>query len=173
VTLGGIAIIVLLIVLLKMHPFLALIADRVRRLAAGIPLPKSSPTSSPASAHPARVGLLIALGAMLATARRLRRADRVIDKLLSKHPDVASVGDGLVAIIIASRCSSRSLVLLLRHRLGSAPFRTAPDAHRDPGAAGLSVLHGLIPPHPALIPSPPYTHNSARPRPRILVAVPT
>jgi len=154
VTLGGIAIIVLLIVLLKMHPFLALIAGSAFvGLAAGIPLPKIiSNFESGVGSTLQEVGLLIALGAMLGKLLAdSGGADRIIDKLLSKaSPTLLPWAMGLVAIIIGIPMFFEiGLVLLLpvivlvAHRSGLRLMRIA-----IPALAGLSVLHGLIPPHP-------------------------
>ncbi|HEY3716219.1 MAG TPA: gluconate:H+ symporter [Jatrophihabitantaceae bacterium] len=154
VTLGGIAVIVLLIVLLKMHPFLALIAGSAFvGLAAGIPLPKIiSNFESGVGSTLQEVGLLIALGAMLGKLLAdSGGADRVIDKLLSKaSPTLLPWAMGLVAIIIGIPMFFEiGLVLLLpvivlvAHRSGLRLMRIA-----IPALAGLSVLHGLIPPHP-------------------------
>jgi len=154
VTLGGIAIIVLLIVLLKMHPFLALIAGSAFvGLAAGIPLPKIiSNFESGVGSTLQEVGLLIALGAMLGKLLAdSGGADRIIDKLLSKaSPTLLPWAMGLVAIIIGIPMFFEiGLVLLLpvivlvAHRSGLSLMRIA-----IPALAGLSVLHGLIPPHP-------------------------
>jgi GntP family gluconate:H+ symporter len=154
VTLGGIAIIVLLIVLLKMHPFLALIAGSAFvGLAAGIPLPKIiSNFESGVGMTLQEVGLLIALGAMLGKLLAdSGGADRVIDQLLSKaSPTLLPWAMGLVAIIIGIPMFFEiGLVLLLpvivlvAHRSGLRLMRIA-----IPALAGLSVLHGLIPPHP-------------------------
>ena len=154
VTLGGIALIVLLIVVLKMHPFLALITGSAFvGLAGGVPLAKiilNFETGVGATLQ--EVGLLIALGAMLG--RLLADsggADAIIDKLLSKaSPTVLPWAMALVAMIIGIPMFFEiGLVLLLpvivlvAHRSGLRLMRIA-----IPALAGLSVLHGLIPPHP-------------------------
>jgi gluconate:H+ symporter, GntP family len=154
VTVGGIAIIVLLIVLIKMHPFLALIlGSAFVGLAGGIPLPKIiSNFESGVGATLQEVGLLIALGAMLGKLLAdSGGADTVIDKLISRtSPAVLPWAMALVAIIIGIPMFFEiGLVLLLpvivlvAHRSGLRLMRVA-----IPALAGLSVLHGLIPPHP-------------------------
>jgi gluconate:H+ symporter, GntP family len=154
VTLGGIAIIVLLIVLLKMHPFLALIAGSAFvGLAGGVPLPKIiSNFETGVGATLQEVGLLIALGAMLGKLLAdSGGADRVIDKLVtSASPALLPWAMALVAIIIGIPMFFEiGLVLLLpvivlvTQRSGLPLMRIA-----IPALAGLSVLHGLIPPHP-------------------------
>jgi gluconate:H+ symporter, GntP family len=87
VTVIGIAIIVALIVVLKMHPFLSLIAGSAFvGLAAGVPLPKIiSNFETGVGSTLQEVGLLIALGAMLGKLLAdSGGADQIIDKLLSK-----------------------------------------------------------------------------------------
>src|SRR6185312_4506286 len=67
VTLGGIALIVALIVVIKLHPFLALLVGSMAvAFAAGVPTDKViSNFESGVGATLQEVGLLIALGAML------------------------------------------------------------------------------------------------------------
>ncbi len=154
VTLGGIAIIVLLIVLLKMHPFLALIlGSAFVGLAGGVPLPKIiSNFETGVGATLQEVGLLIALGAMLGKLLAdSGGADRIIDRLLTRtSPALLPWAMALVAIIVGIPMFFEiGLVLLLpvivlvAHRSGLKLMRIA-----IPALAGLSVLHGLIPPHP-------------------------
>jgi GntP family gluconate:H+ symporter len=154
VTLGGIAIIVALIVVLKMHPFLALIfGSAFVGLAAGVPLPKIiSNFESGVGSTLQEVGLLIALGAMLGKLLAdSGGADEVIDKLVSRaSPAVLPWAMTLVALIIGIPMFFEiGLVLLLpvivlvTQRSGLPLMRIA-----IPALAGLSVLHGLIPPHP-------------------------
>jgi GntP family gluconate:H+ symporter len=154
VALGGIAIIVLLIVLLRTHPFLALIAGSAFvGLAAGVPLPKIvSNFEDGVGSTLKEVGLLIALGAMLG--RLLADsggADRVIDKMLTgTSRAILPWAMALVAIIIGIPMFFEiGLVLLipvivLVTRRGELPLMRI----AIPALAGLSVLHGLIPPHP-------------------------
>jgi GntP family gluconate:H+ symporter len=154
VTLTGIAIIVLLIVMAKMHPFLALIAGSAFvGLAGGVPLAKIITNfETGVGATLQEVGLLIALGAMLGKLLAdSGGADRIIDKLLANgSPALLPWTMALVAIIIGIPMFFEiGLVLLLpvivlvAHRSGLRLMRIA-----IPALAGLSVLHGLIPPHP-------------------------
>jgi gluconate:H+ symporter, GntP family len=144
VTLGGIAVIVLLIVLLKMHPFLALIlGSAFVGLAGGVPLPKIiSNFESGVGSTLQEVGLLIALGAMLGKLLAdSGGADRIIDKLLGRtSPALLPWAMGLVAIIIGLPMFFEiGLVLLLpvivlvAHRSGLPLMRIA-----IPALAGLS-----------------------------------
>lgn len=154
VTLGGIAIIVLLIVIVKMHPFLALIAGSAFvGLAGGVPLAKIiSNFETGVGATLQEVGLLIALGAMLGKLLAdSGGADRIIDKLLNKaSPALLPWAMALVAIIIGIPMFFEiglvlllPVIVLIAHRSGLRLMRIA-----IPALAGLSVLHGLIPPHP-------------------------
>jgi GntP family gluconate:H+ symporter len=150
----GVALIVCLIVVAKMHPFLSLIlGSAFVALAAGVPAATSVTNfESGVGATLQEVGLLIALGAMLGKLLAdSGGADSVIDKLLSRTPKaVLPWAMTLVAVIIGLPMFFEiGLVLLLpvivliaqrsRHRL----MRIA-----IPALAGLSVLHGLVPPHP-------------------------
>jgi GntP family gluconate:H+ symporter len=154
VTVIGIAIIVALIVVLKMHPFLSLIlGSAFVGLAAAVPLPMIVTNFEDGVGSTLKeVGLLIALGAMLGKLLAdSGGADRVIDKLLSKASKaMVPWAMALVAIIIGLPMFFEiGLVLLLpvivlvTQRSGLKLMRVA-----IPALAGLSVLHGLIPPHP-------------------------
>ncbi len=151
---AGIAIIVLLIVLAKMHPFLSLIlGSGFVGLASGVGLSdviKNFETGVGATLQ--EVGLLIALGAMLGKLLAdSGGADRVIDTLLSKASGAKLPWTmALVALIIGLPMFFEiGLVLLLpvivlvAQRSGMRLMRIA-----IPALAGLSALHGLIPPHP-------------------------
>lgn len=104
VTVIGIAIIVLLIVVLKMHPFLSLIlGSAFVGLATPVPLPMIVTNFEDGVGSTLKeVGLLIALGAMLGKLLAdSGGADRVIDKLLSKASKaMVPWAMALVAIII-------------------------------------------------------------------------
>ena len=150
----GIAVIVGLIVFAKMHPFLSLIVgSAVVALAAGVPAATSVTNfESGVGGTLQEVGLLIALGAMLGKLLAdSGGADSVIDRLLSRAPAAALPwAMTLVAVIIGLPMFFEiGLVLLLpvivlvAQRSGHRLMRIA-----IPALAGLSVLHGLVPPHP-------------------------
>ena len=154
VTLVGIAIIVLLIVLAKMHPFLSLlVGSAFVGIAAGVPSAKIITNfEAGVGSTLMEVGLLIALGAMLGKLLAdSGGADRVIDTLLARTSGAAVPwAMALVAVIIGLPMFFEiGLVLLLpvivlvTQRSGLRLMRVA-----IPALAGLSVLHGLIPPHP-------------------------
>jgi GntP family gluconate:H+ symporter len=150
----GIALIVLLIVLAKMHPFLSLVlGSAFVGLASGVPAAKIiSNFETGVGSTLQEVGLLIALGAMLGKLLAdSGGADRVIDTLISRAGTrLLPWAMALVAMIIGLPMFFEiGLVLLLpvivlvTQRSGSRLMRIA-----IPALAGLSVLHGLIPPHP-------------------------
>jgi GntP family gluconate:H+ symporter len=150
----GIALIVLLIVLAKLHPFLSLVlGSAFVGLASGVPAAKIiSNFETGVGSTLQEVGLLIALGAMLGKLLAdSGGADRVIDTLISRAGTRwLPWAMALVAMIIGLPMFFEiGLVLLLpvivlvTQRSGSRLMRIA-----IPALAGLSVLHGLIPPHP-------------------------
>ncbi len=154
VTLGGIAIIVLLIVVLKMHPFLSLIAGSAFvGLAAGVPLPKIITNfETGVGSTLQEVGLLIALGAMLGKLLAdSGGADQVIETLLSKASKaMVPWAMALVAIVIGLPMFFEIGLVLLLPVIVLVTQRSELRLMRVaiPALAGLSVLHGLIPPHP-------------------------
>ncbi|MFF7592642.1 GntP family permease [Kitasatospora purpeofusca] len=150
----AIGAIVLLITKLKLHPFLALtLGSGLLAAVAGAPFDKLlSSFSTGFGATVAGVGLLIGLGAMLG-------------KLLAD-----SGGANIIADTVLSRSRTRALpwamaliaavlglplffevgvvllvpIVLLVARRGNVPLIRI----GIPALAGLSVLHGLVPPHP-------------------------
>jgi gluconate:H+ symporter, GntP family len=150
----GIALIVLLIVLLKMHPFLALVlGSAFVGLASGVGLSDVIANFETGVGSTLKeVGLLIALGAMLGKLLAdSGGADRVIDTLVARASNAKIPwAMALVAVIIGLPMFFEiGLVLLLpvivlvTQRSGLRLMRVA-----IPALAGLSVLHGLVPPHP-------------------------
>jgi len=154
VALIGIAAIVLLITKLKVHPFLALVlGSAFVGLASGGELDKVIKNFEEGVGGVLKeVGLLIALGAMLGKLLAdSGGANRVVDTLLEKAQGNKLVWMmTLVAVIIGLPMFFEiGLVLLLpvivlvAQRSGLKLMRVA-----IPALAGLSVLHGLVPPHP-------------------------
>ena len=144
----------LLIVLVKVHPFLALIAGSAFvGLAGGVPLPKIITNfETGVGSTLQEVGLLIALGAMLGKLLAdSGGADRVIDKLLTRtSPAVLPWAMALVAIIIGIPMFFEiGLVLLLPVIVLVAQRSKLPaDAHRHPGAGrpvGAARAHPAAP----------------------------
>jgi GntP family gluconate:H+ symporter len=154
VTVIGIAIIVLLIVVLKMHPFLSLIlGSAFVGLAAPVPLAMIVTNFEDGVGSTLKeVGLLIALGAMLGKLLAdSGGADRVIDTLLSKASKaMVPWAMALVAIVIGLPMFFEIGLVLLLPVIVLVTQRSELKLMRVaiPALAGLSVLHGLIPPHP-------------------------
>ncbi|MEO9239914.1 MAG: gluconate:H+ symporter [Jatrophihabitantaceae bacterium] len=154
VTVVGIAIIVMLIVALKVHPFMALIAGSAFvGLAAGVPLPKIiSNFETGVGSTLQEVGLLIALGAMLGKLLAdSGGADRIIDTLLARASKaMVPWAMALVAVVIGLPMFFEIGLVLLLPVIVLVTQRSELKLMRVaiPALAGLSVLHGLIPPHP-------------------------
>jgi GntP family gluconate:H+ symporter len=153
-TVIGIAIIVGLIVAVKMHPFLALILGSVFvGFASGVGSGKVVTNFEQGVGDTLKeVGLLIALGAMLGKLLAdSGGADQVIDKLLSKAKgNAVPWAMALVAIIIGLPMFFEIGLVLLLPVVVLVTQRSQLPLMRVaiPALAGLSVLHGLIPPHP-------------------------
>lgn len=152
--LAGIAVIVLLITKFKLHAFLALtIGSLALGAFAGAPLAatiKSFTTGLGSTV--AGVGVLIALGAILGKLLAdSGGADQIVDTILAKASRrsmpwamvlIASV-IGLPLFFEVGIVLLIPVVLLVAKRGGYSLMRIG-----IPALAGLSVMHGLIPPHP-------------------------
>ncbi|GHF48364.1 gluconate:H+ symporter, GntP family protein [Streptomyces mashuensis] len=150
----GIAVIVLLITRLKLHAFLSLtIGTLVLGAVAGAPLDKviASFTAGLGSTV-AGVGVLIALGSVLG--RLLADsggADQIVDTILARAgtrsmPWAMVLIAGVIGLPLFFEVGIVLLipvVLLVARRGGHALMRIG-----IPALAGLSVMHGLVPPHP-------------------------
>ncbi|MFF4650100.1 gluconate:H+ symporter [Streptomyces sp. NPDC001380] len=150
----GIAVIVLLITRLKMHPFLALtLGSGVLAAVAGVPFDKLTASfTTGLGTTVAGVGVLIALGAMLGKLLAdSGGADRIADTILSRSgPRSLPWAMALVAAVLGLPLFFEvgvvlliPIVLLVARR-GNLPLMRV----GIPALAGLSVLHGLVPPHP-------------------------
>jgi GntP family gluconate:H+ symporter len=155
----GIALIVVLIAKFKLHPFLALVlGSAFVGLASGVELAKIiSNFEDGVGGVLKEVGLLIALGAMLGKLLAdSGGANRVVDTLLSKATDNKSAGTKtvwaitLVAVIIGLPMFFEIGLVLLLPVIVLVTQRSKMPLMRIaiPALAGLSVLHGLVPPHP-------------------------
>ncbi|WP_216214377.1 GntT/GntP/DsdX family permease [Amycolatopsis aidingensis] len=153
-TLLAIALIVVLITKLKLHPFLALIlSSGLLGLVAGMPVDSliDSFTDGVGSTV-ASVGVLIALGAMLG--RLLADsggAEQIVDTIISRSgrrllPWSMALVAALIGLPMFFEIGLVMLipvVLLVSRRTGKPLMLLG-----IPALAGLSVLHGLVPPHP-------------------------
>ena len=150
----AIAVVIVLITWLKVHPFLALIfGTATLGVVAGLGLTKTIDSfTTGVGTTVGSVGLLIALGAMIGgLLADSGGADRIVDGVVGRVrpkalpwamagvaalvglPLVFEVGVVLLVPVIVL-VSQRSRVNLLKIGI--------------PALAGLSVLHGLVPPHP-------------------------
>ena len=149
----GIAIVVLLIVWLKMHAFLALtIGSLFVGIGSGIALDKVTGSyENGIGGVLGYVGVLIALGAMLGKLLAdSGGADKVVDTLLRGRPATLPWKMALIAGIIGIPMFFEIGLVLLIPVVMLAVHRSKGPAMRlgIPALAGLSVLHGFIPPHP-------------------------
>ncbi|MFJ9864864.1 GntP family permease [Streptomyces sp. NPDC101165] len=152
--LTGIAVIVLLITKFKLHAFLALtIGSLVLGAVAGAPLDKAITSfTTGLGATVAGVGVLIALGAILGKLLAdSGGADQIVDTILAKAGRrampwamvlIASVV-GLPLFFEVGIVLLIPVVLMVAKRGNYSLMRIG-----IPALAGLSVMHGLIPPHP-------------------------
>ncbi|MCP3817243.1 GntP family permease [Streptomyces sp. A3M-1-3] len=152
--LAGIAVIVLLITKFKLHAFLALtIGSLALGAFAGAPLGKTIASFSTGLGNTvASVGVLIALGAILGKLLAdSGGADQIVDTILAKASGrampwamvlIASI-IGLPLFFEVGIVLLIPVVLLVAKRGNYSLMRIG-----IPALAGLSVMHGLIPPHP-------------------------
>jgi GntP family gluconate:H+ symporter len=150
----GIATVVVLIVWLKVHPFVSLIlGSGVLGVVAGV-----APTDIIASfttglgATTGSVGLLIALGAMIGgLLTHSGGADGIVNRIVDRvGPRALPWAMGGVAALIGIPLFFEigvvlliPVVLLVARRSDQPVLRVG-----IPALAGLSVLHGFVPPHP-------------------------
>ncbi|QNP73627.1 gluconate transporter [Streptomyces roseirectus] len=152
--LAGIAVIVLLITKFKLHAFLSLTIGTLALGAfAGAPLDKAIASfSSGLGSTVAGVGVLIALGAILGKLLAdSGGADQIVDTILAKATGrtmpwamvlIASV-IGLPLFFEVGVVLLIPVVLMVAKRGDYSLMRIG-----IPALAGLSVMHGLVPPHP-------------------------
>jgi GntP family gluconate:H+ symporter len=152
--LTGIATVVALIAWLRLHPLLALmLGSAAIGVIAGMPAAKIVDSFTAGVASTAGgVGLLIALGAMIgALLADSGGADRVVDTIVNavspKHLPWAMAGVaaliGLPLFFEIGVVLLVPIVLLVCRRIDMPLMKLG-----IPALAGLSVLHGLVPPHP-------------------------
>jgi gluconate:H+ symporter, GntP family len=153
-TLVGIAVIVLLITVLKLHPFLSLtIGSLVVALVAGENLADAIVSFTTGFGDTAAgVGTLIALGAMFGKLLAdSGGADEIVDTIVGRSSGrslpwaMALVGAliGLPMFFEIGLVLLMPVILLVARRSGQSLIRIG-----IPTLAGLSVMHGLVPPHP-------------------------
>jgi gluconate:H+ symporter, GntP family len=150
----GIATIVLLIVVLKLHPFLALmIGSGVLAVAAGIAYTDAFTSfSTGLGTTVAGVGVLIALGAIIGKLLiDSGGADEIVDTILGHtRAERLPWAMALIAFIIGIPLFFEVGVVLLIPVVMIVAHRSKVSLILVgiPALAGLSALHGLVPPHP-------------------------
>src|SRR6478736_3758189 len=151
---GGIAVIVLLITWLKLHAFLALMIGAIGvGIAAGLgAVPSVAAFAKGFGDTMGGVGILIGLGAMYGKLLAdSGGADRIVDTLVSRSSVralpwmMALVGAliGLPMFFEVGLVLLMPVIILVARRSGQPLMRIA-----IPTLAGLSAMHGLVPPHP-------------------------
>lgn len=150
----GIAIIVLLIAVCKVHPFLSLLAGSfTMAVCAGVEYDKAfgSFTSGVGSTI-ANVGLLIAFGSIIGTILfKSGGADTIVDTIMAKTPlQRLPWAMALIAFIVGIPMFFEvGVVILIPVVLFAARRAKAPVVLLGiPALAGLSTLHAFVPPHP-------------------------
>ena len=152
--LAGIATIIVLIVWRKMHPFLALtLGSAVLALIAGIPLTDTfTAFTKGVGSTVGGVGVLIAFGAIIGKLLiDSGGADQIVDTVLEKTaPHRLPWAMALVAFVVGIPLFFEvGIVLLIPVVMLVARRAKLPVvAVGIPALAGLSALHGLVPPHP-------------------------
>ncbi|MFD6140807.1 gluconate:H+ symporter [Promicromonospora sp. NPDC060271] len=151
---AGIAVIIVLIVWLKLHPFLALVlGSGVLAVTAGIGLTDTFTSfSAGLGSTVAGVGVLIALGAIIGKLLiDSGGADRIVDTILDRTPAKRLPwAMALIAFVVGIPLFFEVGVVLLIPvvMIVARRMRTNPVLVGIPALAGLSALHGLVPPHP-------------------------
>ncbi|WP_369372967.1 gluconate:H+ symporter [Promicromonospora sp. Populi] len=151
---AGIAVIIVLIVWLKMHPFLALVlGSGVLAAVAGIGLTDTFTSfSTGLGSTVAGVGVLIALGSIIGKLLiDSGGADRIVDTILDRTPARRLPwAMALIAFVIGIPLFFEVGVVLLIPvvMIVARRMRANPILVGIPALAGLSALHGLVPPHP-------------------------
>ena len=151
---AGIAVIIVLIVWLKVHPFLALVlGSGVLAVTAGIGLTDTFTSfSAGLGSTVAGVGVLIALGAIIGKLLiDSGGADRIVDTILDRTPAKRLPwAMALIAFVVGIPLFFEVGVVLLIPvvMIVARRMRTNPVLVGIPALAGLSALHGLVPPHP-------------------------
>jgi GntP family gluconate:H+ symporter len=150
----GVAVIILLITWLKVHPFLALAIGAIG-VGVGAGLAPSAAVLSFGNgfgATMAGVGILVGFGAMFGKLLAdSGGADRIVDSLVSRStartlPWTMALIGGLIGLPMFFEVGLVLLIpviILVARRSGVSLIRIA-----IPALAGLSVMHGLVPPHP-------------------------
>ncbi|HEX5562810.1 MAG TPA: SLC13 family permease [Nocardioidaceae bacterium] len=160
----GIATVVVLIVWAKFHPLLGLILGTVVLAAVAAVPPEDALTSfvTGLGSTFGSVGLLIALGAMLGklladSGGANRIVDTIVDKVGRRTLPWAMAGIaaiiGLPMFFEIGVVILVPLIVLVARRTGVSLMLVG-----IPALAGLSILHGLVPPHPGPVTAIAFLH---------------
>ncbi|MGN6131607.1 MAG: GntP family permease [Nocardioidaceae bacterium] len=150
----GIATVIVLIVWAKFHPFIALILGTavLGAVAVVAPLDVVNSFTTGLGSTFGSVGLLIALGAMLGKLLAdSGGANEIVDRIVSKvGPKTLPWAMALIAAIIGLPMFFEIGVVILVPIIILVGRRTNVSLMKIgiPALAGLSILHGLVPPHP-------------------------
>jgi GntP family gluconate:H+ symporter len=153
----GIAVIVALIIAAKVHPFLALTAGALTvGLVAGVDMTTAITSySNGFGATAASVGILIALGAMFGKLLAdSGGADELVDTIVgAASPRALPWAMALVGAVIGLPMFFEIGLVLLIPVIYLVARRSGQSlvAVGIPALAGLSAMHGLVPPHPGPI----------------------
>lgn len=150
----GIALIVVLIAVVKLHPFLSLLlGSLVTAIIAGVSYDKSLDSfTSGVGSTVSGVGLLIALGGIIGILlTRSGAADVIVDTILEKAPRnklgwamaMAAFVIGIPLFFEVGVVILIPIILLVARRAKMPVI-----ALGIPALAGLSALHAFVPPHP-------------------------
>ena len=150
----GIAVLVVLIVRFKLHPFLALtLGSLTVGAVAGVPMAAVLDSYSKGfGSTAASVGILIALGAMFGKLLAdSGGADEIVDTIIGRSGTrslpwaMAAVGAiiGLPMFFEIGLVLLMPVIFLVARRSQQSVVRVG-----IPALAGLSAMHGLVPPHP-------------------------
>lgn len=150
----GIALLVLLITRFRVHPFLGLtISSLIVAMIAGLPMDATIASFAKGFGDTAAgVGTLIALGAMFGKLLAdSGGADSIVDTIIGRSSTrslpwaMAAVGAliGLPMFFEIGLVLIMPVILLVSRRSGVSLIRLG-----IPALAGLSAMHGLVPPHP-------------------------
>ncbi|HXX69253.1 MAG TPA: gluconate:H+ symporter [Polyangiaceae bacterium] len=146
---------VLLVSVAKLHPFVALVlASGALGIAAGLPPDRTVAAFQKGVGETlGSVGVIIALGAMLGKLLEVSGgADRIVSRLVARtSPSAVPWTMAIAAMAIGLPMFFEVGVVLLMPVVAVVARRTGQPRLRVglPALAGLSVLHGLVPPHPA------------------------
>jgi GntP family gluconate:H+ symporter len=150
----GIIVIVLLISVVKLHPFLALmLGSFVMAVSAGISYDKSFTSFTDGlGSTVSSVGILIALGGIIGTLLTVSGgADVIVDTILSKTPShLLPWAMALIAFAVGIPLFFEvGVVILIPVVIFAAHRANKPVILLGiPALAGLSTLHAFLPPHP-------------------------